>query len=101
MLSVVNTFCHGWAIYHPKINRAMWANYTRVRTRVKLPQGKIVTYYLQEFYERGICEKTEVLLVLIAHSARRSVKSGKMGVKKVSRNSRKVQKSRVEMLKFA
>lgn len=65
----------------------MWAIYTRVRTRVKLPQGKIVTHYLQEFYERGRCEKTEVLLEPYAHSVRRSVKSGKMGVKKVSRNS--------------
>lgn len=65
----------------------MWANYTRVRTRVKLPQGKIVTHYLQEFYERGRCEKTEVLLVLYAQGVRRSVKSGKMGVKKELRNS--------------
>lgn len=65
----------------------MWANYTRVRTRIKLPQGKIATHYPIEFYERGRCEKTEVLLVLYAHSARRSVKSGKMGVKKELRNS--------------
>lgn len=55
----------------------MWANYTRVRTRIKLPQGKIVTHYLQEFYDRGRCEKTEVLLEPYAHSARRSVKSAK------------------------